>query len=94
MLHRPTVLTALATARVPIVVVVVEETNMPEIKMLTAYRVDIIESERGWGQRIDEIKYFDNEAEAREFCRKYNAQNDKPYVPDWYMRADYVGKIG
>lgn len=30
---------------------------MPEIKLQNAYRVDIIESERGWRQKIDETKY-------------------------------------
>ena len=67
---------------------------MPEIKMPAAYRVDIIESERGWGSKIDETKYFDNEAEAREWARAYNAKhNTATEVPDWYMRADYVGKV-
>ena len=65
---------------------------MPEIK-INAYRVDIIESESGWGQKIDEVKYFDNEIEARKFVTDYNAKNDKPYVPEWYMYADYRGKV-
>ena len=62
-------------------------------KPTAAYRVDIIESERGWGSKIDESIYFDNEVEAKEYAadynRKYNTTTD---VPDWYMRADYVGK--
>ena len=36
---------------------------MPRVQLTTAFRVDIIESERGWGQKIDETIYFDNEAE-------------------------------
>ena len=68
---------------------------MAEIKIPRAYRVDIIESERGWGQKIDETKYFDNEAEAREWARAYNAKyNTATQVPDWYMRAEYVGRVG
>ncbi len=51
-------------------------------------KVHIIESERGWGQRLDETKEFDTYKEAEEFCTKYNASNDKDYVPDWYMRAE------
>ena len=66
---------------------------MPEIKLQAAYRVDIIESERGWGQKVDETKYFDSEQEAREFVKKYNAKNALPYVPDWYICADYIGKV-
>jgi hypothetical protein len=63
--------------------------NAPQV----AYRVDIIESERGWGQKVDETIYFDNEAEAKEYVRAYNLQhNTADSAPDWYMRADYVGK--
>lgn len=50
-------------------------------------RVTIIESERGWGQKIDEVKYFDTHEEAVEFCKNYNSKNDSATVPDWYMYA-------
>lgn len=54
----------------------------------TKWGVTIIESERGWGQRVDEVKEFDDYDEALDFVEKFNAQNDKDYVPDWYMRAE------
>lgn len=66
---------------------------MAQIARPTAYRVDIIESERGWGQRVDETLYFDNEAEARKYCDDFNAQNTAAVAPDWYMRADYCGAV-
>ena len=66
---------------------------MPEVKIPTAYKVEIIESERGWGQKVDEIKYFDNAQEAQEFTRSFNAQNTAAEVPDWYMYACYCGKV-
>lgn len=67
---------------------------MAELKQSgSAYRVDIIESERGWGQKVDEVKYFDTEPSAKEFCKNYNARNNENRVPDWYMRADYVGLV-
>lgn len=67
---------------------------MPEIKMSPAYRVDIIESERGWGRKIDETKYFDNAIEAKAFAQKYNdTYNTAKEVPDWYMYAEYVGLV-
>lgn len=68
---------------------------MPRIQSIPqAYRVDIIESERGWGSKIDETIYFDNEAEARQYAVDYNRKyNNLDYVPDWYMRAEYVGKV-
>jgi hypothetical protein len=66
---------------------------MPQITRPIAHRVDIIESERGWGQKLDETLYFDNEPEAREYVRKYNSQNTAKETPDWYMYAEYVGSV-
>lgn len=58
-----------------------------------AWRVDLIESERGWGSKIDEVKYFDNEVDAKKFVVEFNAKNNSPTVPDWYMYAEYRGKV-
>lgn len=68
---------------------------MPQIKNPEpAYRVDIIESERGWGSKIDETLYFDNEPEARKYAEDYNKKhNNSAVVPDWYMYAEYVGRV-
>jgi hypothetical protein len=66
---------------------------MPRIEHPTAYRVDLIEYERGWGSKIDETIYFDNESEARKYCEDFNAKNTETVVPDWYMIADYRGKV-
>lgn len=52
------------------------------------YRVNIIESEAGWGQRIDETRYFDTLAEATKFVKRYNSHNNKKEVPAWYMYAE------
>lgn len=59
------------------------------------YRVDMIESERGWGQRVDDSIYFDNEAEAIQYVKDYNEKYNPPQetVPDWYMIAEYVGRF-
>ena len=66
---------------------------MARIEKPTAYRVDLIEYERGWGSKIDETIYFDNEAEAREYASTFNSKNTAKEVPDWYMIAEYRGKI-
>lgn len=66
---------------------------MPEIKIPNTYAVDLIESERGWGQKIEETKYFYTEEEARRFERDFNAQNDEDYAPDWYIFAQYGGRV-
>lgn len=51
------------------------------------YQVFIVEYERGWGSRVDEVKEFNNEQEANDFVKKFNAKNNLPQVPDWYMVA-------
>ena len=53
-------------------------------------KVEIIESERGWGQKVDSLKEFDSLKEAEDFVRKYNSKNTKDTVPDWYMYARIV----
>ena len=60
---------------------------MAEIKMGTVYRVDIIESERGWGQKIEDQKFFDNYDEAATYIERYNADLPAGPAPDWYMMA-------
>lgn len=66
---------------------------MAEIKLIEMYRVDIIESERGWGRKIDESKYFDDDVEAKQFVTQYNSRNPPGPAPDWYMQAEYVGLV-
>ncbi len=51
------------------------------------FKVDVIESERGWGQKLDERKEFDTYEEAVKFIADFNKDNDKEVVPDWYMFA-------
>ena len=51
------------------------------------YIVHIIESERGWGQRVDEVKEFDDHDKAIAFVKEYNSHNKEEVVPDWYMYA-------
>lgn len=66
---------------------------MPEINLQNAYRVDIIESERGWGSKVDEVKYFDSKESAVAFCEEYNKDCPTDHVPAWYMVARYQGKV-
>jgi hypothetical protein len=66
---------------------------MPRIEKPVAHRVDIIEYERGWGSKVDEVIYFDNKEEAIKYCEDFNAQNTATEVPDWYMIAEYRGLV-
>lgn len=50
-------------------------------------KVIVIESERGWGQKVDDIKYFDTVEKAELFCKEFNKDNNKSVTPDWYMMA-------
>lgn len=66
---------------------------MPEVKLQNRilHKVEIIESERGWGQKLEDVKYFDTEQEAKNYCKEFNKDNPTDHVPDWYMIARYVG---
>ena len=50
-------------------------------------RVEVIESERGWGQKVEDVLYFDTQSEAEKWVKEYNSKNDSIDVPDWYMYA-------
>lgn len=57
------------------------------------WKVAIIESERGWGRKVDEIKTFENHEDALKFQQEFNAPNVADFaktgrVPDWYMQAE------
>jgi hypothetical protein len=55
-------------------------------------RVYIIESDRGWGSKVDEVKEFDTPEEAKNFVKEYNDKYNPPGpTPDWYMIAQLEG---
>lgn len=51
------------------------------------YRVFLMESESGWGQRVDETKYFDELTDAEEYVKDFNSRNTAKVTPSWYMYA-------
>ena len=55
---------------------------------MSKWTVTIIESERGWGQRVDEVKTFKTKAEADVFVEEFNSHNNKATIPYWYMYAE------
>lgn len=64
------------------------KTKKPQFK----YKVTFVESERGWGQRI-ETELFDTRAAAQKAIDRCNAYNKEQWektqvVPDWYMQAN------
>lgn len=52
------------------------------------FKVNVIESERGWGQKIDEVREFDTYEEAEKFIKDTNSENTLEKVPDVYWRAE------
>jgi hypothetical protein len=48
------------------------------------FKVTMTEYERGYGQRPMGEKYFDNEEDAKQFCRQYFSGNS-----ECYFRAEY-----
>jgi hypothetical protein len=66
---------------------------MPEIKLPTAYKVVIFECERGWGCKVDDVKYFSTETEAVNYVKGFNSVNTDEVAPDWYMTALYQGIV-
>ena len=54
------------------------------------YVVPIIESELGWGSKIDGYQGpFDSFEKAQSWMESYNEKwNSDDTVPDWYMYAD------
>lgn len=66
---------------------------MAEIILPTAFRVNVVEYDIWAGSKIDSVKYFDDELEAIAWCTRYNAINDDDRAPDWYMQAEFVGKV-
>lgn len=57
-------------------------------------RVFIIESERGWGQKVDEVIEFQSVEEAVVYCKEYNNKYNPPQdtTPSWYMYAEIEGR--
>lgn len=61
--------------------------------MAVKYKVCVIESERGWGQKR-EYEYFDTVEKAIEYRDRINSYNTVSTIaPDWYMVAEQEIRI-
>ena len=49
--------------------------------------VIVIESEAGWGERVDDVLEFDTRIEAEAYVADFNKDNDEATTPSWYMYA-------
>lgn len=50
------------------------------------YRVQMMESERGWGQDYWHVD-FDTREDAQAYLEETNAKNTSPTAPDYYVMA-------
>lgn len=58
------------------------------------YKVNIMESERGWGSKVEDTYYFDSKQDAAIWCMNYNKKyQSSSSTPDWYMIAEYAGQV-
>lgn len=55
--------------------------------------VIITEHDRFSGPEVLEKKLFASKEEAVTFCNKYNSKNTEKIVPDYYVTAEYKGKL-
>jgi hypothetical protein len=51
------------------------------------WKVQVWEFEKGWGNRLDSVEEFKTVEEANRYQQTFNAKNDLPEAPDWYMAA-------
>ena len=55
-------------------------------KVNVKYIVNMMESERGWGQSYWDVE-FNTRKQAEAYMRKINDQNTSPVAPDYYVKA-------
>lgn len=53
-----------------------------------AVKIAVIESERGWGRKIDDYMVCLTVEDAKEFKKEFNSKNTEDSAPDWYMAAE------
>ena len=57
------------------------------------YEVARIESEAGWGSKVEDYVYFTTKERAEKYIKEFNAENNKPVTPSWYMYAAKADNI-
>lgn len=64
--------------------------QQPAVAPEDKIKVELVESEAGWGQRIDETKEFDSMKLAKAYVDDFNNDNNEATTPEWYMYARIV----
>jgi len=53
-----------------------------------AYKIAIIESEKGWGRKIDDYMVCLSSEDCIVFKNEFNSENTQENAPDWYMQVE------
>ena len=53
-----------------------------------AVKIALIESEAGWGKKIDDWMVCLSIEDAKSFEKEFNAENKASSTPDWYMQVE------
>jgi hypothetical protein len=53
-----------------------------------AVKIAVIESETGWGRKIDDWMVCLSTEDAKAFEKEFNAENKSSSAPDWYMQVE------
>ncbi len=60
---------------------------------MNAFKVEIIESERGWGSKVDDYMICLSQQDAELFKEEFNSFNISVTIPEWYMAASSISTI-
>jgi hypothetical protein len=53
-----------------------------------ALKVPVVESEAGWGRKIDDWMVCQSMEDAKLFEEEFNSVNEDGPAPDWYMQVE------
>jgi len=53
-----------------------------------AVKIAVVESEAGWGRKIDDWMVCKSVEDAELFRTEFNSKNTSKSVPDWYMQVE------
>lgn len=53
-----------------------------------AVKIAVIESEAGWGRKIDDWMVCLSTEDAKVFENEFNSKNQSATAPDWYMQVE------
>ncbi len=59
-----------------------------ENRQNTAVKIAVIESEVGWGRKIDDWMICQSVEDAENFRAEFNSKNLESTAPNWYMQAE------